>query len=252
MTIGKQNPGGTRGRGGSSGSAGRRRRTTSSGWSRTMSRLSSRATRATRCCSRPRRASSRRSGPAPRGGRLPAADRARARRDGARPLVRVALRGQGRDRARGAREPRACSAARAGGSARCEPTTTASRGGRCSTPTPNPTAETLSDVELEMLRIRAATPRFGAGDRRPGAPGGGGPRRAGRLASTKGCYPGQEPIARLHYRGHANRVAARALDRVDRRPPRRTPSSGSREGGRPCDERGGGERRRPRARVRAH
>ena len=22
---------------------------------------------------------------------------------------------------------------------------------------------------------------------------------------TKGCYPGQEPIARLHYRGHANR-----------------------------------------------
>src|SRR5207249_7816642 len=22
---------------------------------------------------------------------------------------------------------------------------------------------------------------------------------------TKGCYPGQEPIARLHYRGHVNR-----------------------------------------------
>jgi aminomethyltransferase len=25
------------------------------------------------------------------------------------------------------------------------------------------------------------------------------------VSFTKGCYPGQEPIARLHYRGHANR-----------------------------------------------
>ena len=25
------------------------------------------------------------------------------------------------------------------------------------------------------------------------------------VSLTKGCYPGQEPIARLHYRGHANR-----------------------------------------------
>ena len=25
------------------------------------------------------------------------------------------------------------------------------------------------------------------------------------ISFTKGCYPGQEPIARLHYRGHANR-----------------------------------------------
>ena len=25
------------------------------------------------------------------------------------------------------------------------------------------------------------------------------------MSFTKGCYPGQEPIARLHYRGHANR-----------------------------------------------
>ena len=28
---------------------------------------------------------------------------------------------------------------------------------------------------------------------------------SGRVSFTKGCYPGQEPIARLHYRGHANR-----------------------------------------------
>src|SRR6185312_12563598 len=25
------------------------------------------------------------------------------------------------------------------------------------------------------------------------------------ISFTKGCYPGQEPVARLHYRGHADR-----------------------------------------------
>ena len=25
------------------------------------------------------------------------------------------------------------------------------------------------------------------------------------ISFTKGCYPGQEPVARLHYRGHPNR-----------------------------------------------
>src|SRR6266550_4302568 len=28
---------------------------------------------------------------------------------------------------------------------------------------------------------------------------------APHISFTKGCYPGQEPIARLHYRGHPNR-----------------------------------------------
>ena len=33
------------------------------------------------------------------------------------------------------------------------------------------------------------------------------------MSFTKGCYPGQEPIARLHYRGHANRgLRVLALD----------------------------------------
>ena len=33
------------------------------------------------------------------------------------------------------------------------------------------------------------------------------------ISFTKGCYPGQEPIARLHYRGHANRsLRVLALD----------------------------------------
>ena len=25
------------------------------------------------------------------------------------------------------------------------------------------------------------------------------------ISFSKGCYPGQEPVARLHYRGHPNR-----------------------------------------------
>ncbi len=36
------------------------------------------------------------------------------------------------------------------------------------------------------------------------------------VSLTKGCYPGQEPIARLHYRGHANRTLRRLrIDGVD-------------------------------------
>ena len=62
----------------------------------------------------------------------------------------------------------------------------------------------LSDAEAERLRIEAATPRFGSEiDERVL------PAEAGIVEQfvsfTKGCYPGQEPIARLHYRGHANR-----------------------------------------------
>jgi tRNA-modifying protein YgfZ len=63
---------------------------------------------------------------------------------------------------------------------------------------------TLGADELEALRIRAGTPRFGReiDDRVLPAEAG----LVGRAVSlTKGCYPGQEPIARLHYRGHANR-----------------------------------------------
>jgi folate-binding protein YgfZ len=64
--------------------------------------------------------------------------------------------------------------------------------------------EEIEPAELELLRILARTPRYGReiDDRIL-------PAEAG-LTEThvdfgKGCYPGQEPIARLHYRGHANR-----------------------------------------------
>ncbi len=68
-----------------------------------------------------------------------------------------------------------------------------------------PPGELLSDDELERLRIEARTPRWGyeIDDRVL-------PAEAGltetHVSFTKGCYPGQEPIARLRYRGKANRV----------------------------------------------
>ena len=58
--------------------------------------------------------------------------------------------------------------------------------------------------ELEPLRIAAATPRYGReiDDRVLPAEAG----LEGRAISfSKGCYPGQEPIARQHYRGKVNR-----------------------------------------------
>ena len=65
-------------------------------------------------------------------------------------------------------------------------------------------AEAISADELEVLRIRAATPRMGAEiDDRVLPAEAGLTERA--FSFTKGCYPGQEPVARLHYRGHVNR-----------------------------------------------
>ena len=65
-------------------------------------------------------------------------------------------------------------------------------------------AVTVSADELELLRVRAGTPAWGReiDDRVLPAEAGLTDRA---VSFTKGCYPGQEPIARLHYRGHANR-----------------------------------------------
>ena len=63
---------------------------------------------------------------------------------------------------------------------------------------------TLSAEELELRRIEAGVPRWGHEiDERilPAEAG----LDATHISFSKGCYPGQEPIARLHYRGHANR-----------------------------------------------
>jgi folate-binding protein YgfZ len=68
------------------------------------------------------------------------------------------------------------------------------------------------ELELERLRIRARTPRLGRElDDRVMPAEAGLEERA--ISFTKGCYPGQEPVARLHYRGHPNRgLRVLALD----------------------------------------
>jgi folate-binding protein YgfZ len=60
------------------------------------------------------------------------------------------------------------------------------------------------DDELERLRILAGTPRWGTE-----IDDGMLPAEAGlderAVSFAKGCFPGQEPVARLHSRGHVNR-----------------------------------------------
>jgi folate-binding protein YgfZ len=65
-------------------------------------------------------------------------------------------------------------------------------------------AEPIAEEELERLRILARTPRLGRElDDRVMPAEAGLEHRA--ISFTKGCYPGQEPVARLHFRGHPNR-----------------------------------------------
>jgi folate-binding protein YgfZ len=56
----------------------------------------------------------------------------------------------------------------------------------------------------ETARIEAGMPRYGRefdGDTMPAEAG----LDERAVSFSKGCYPGQEPVARLHYRGHPNR-----------------------------------------------
>ena len=64
---------------------------------------------------------------------------------------------------------------------------------------------TIGEDEFERLRIRAGTPRWGREiDDRILPAEAGLDQRA--VDFEKGCYPGQEPIARQHYRGRVNRT----------------------------------------------
>ncbi|CAA9527236.1 MAG: tRNA-modifying protein YgfZ [uncultured Thermoleophilia bacterium] len=68
----------------------------------------------------------------------------------------------------------------------------------------------------EILRVEAGVPRQGAElDEQVMPAEVGVVERA--VSFTKGCYIGQEPVARLHYRGHANRVLRALL--LDGAPP---------------------------------
>jgi folate-binding protein YgfZ len=63
---------------------------------------------------------------------------------------------------------------------------------------------TLSPDELERLRIESASPAWGKELDDSILPAEAGLDET-HVSFTKGCYPGQEPIARLHYRGKVNR-----------------------------------------------
>lgn len=63
---------------------------------------------------------------------------------------------------------------------------------------------TLTEEELERRRVEGGVPRWGREiDERilPAEAG----LEATHVSFSKGCYPGQEPVARLHFRGHPNR-----------------------------------------------
>jgi tRNA-modifying protein YgfZ len=63
---------------------------------------------------------------------------------------------------------------------------------------------TVSAEELELRRIEAGVPLWGHELDDRVLPAEAGLDRT-HVSFSKGCYPGQEPIARLHYRGHVNR-----------------------------------------------
>jgi folate-binding protein YgfZ len=71
-----------------------------------------------------------------------------------------------------------------------------------------PSGQEVEAAEWERFRIDAAIPAWAKeiDDRVL-------PAEAGltetHVSFTKGCYPGQEPVARLHYRGHPNRTLRR-------------------------------------------
>jgi len=63
---------------------------------------------------------------------------------------------------------------------------------------------TLSEEDIELRRIESGVPRWKReiDDRILPAEAG---LDASHVSFSKGCYPGQEPVARLHFRGHPNR-----------------------------------------------
>jgi folate-binding protein YgfZ len=73
-----------------------------------------------------------------------------------------------------------------------------------------PPGNDASEEEVERWRIESRIPKWGAelDDKVLPAEAG---LEATHISFTKGCYPGQEPIARQHYRGKVNRKL-RVLD----------------------------------------
>jgi folate-binding protein YgfZ len=67
-----------------------------------------------------------------------------------------------------------------------------------------PEGDEASEEEADRARIEAGEPRWGREIDESILPAEAGLERT-HVSFTKGCYPGQEPIARQHYRGKVNR-----------------------------------------------
>ena len=88
-------------------------------------------------------------------------------------------------------------------------------------------AEEMTEGDLEALRIAAGVPRFGVDiDKTVLAPETGQAKRA--ISYRKGCYIGQEIVARIHARGHTNRAFVQFVlpDGAAHIPPGATVSAG--------------------------
>jgi folate-binding protein YgfZ len=68
-----------------------------------------------------------------------------------------------------------------------------------------------SDAELESLRIQAGIPRWGFELTEAVLPDEAGLRERGFISDDKGCYIGQETVARIKTYGHVNRSLVRLL-----------------------------------------
>ena len=67
-----------------------------------------------------------------------------------------------------------------------------------------PAGEEVGEDEFERWRVETGVPRWGHEIDDSILPAEAGLTET-HVSFTKGCYPGQEPIARLHYRGKVNR-----------------------------------------------
>jgi tRNA-modifying protein YgfZ len=67
-----------------------------------------------------------------------------------------------------------------------------------------PPGEEIDESELERWRVESGIPRWGREIDDSILPAEAGLTET-HVSFTKGCYPGQEPIARLHHRGKVNR-----------------------------------------------
>jgi tRNA-modifying protein YgfZ len=67
-----------------------------------------------------------------------------------------------------------------------------------------PSGQEVGEAEFERWRIESGIPRWGREIDERVLPAEAGLDKT-HISFTKGCYPGQEPIARQHYRGKVNR-----------------------------------------------